>query len=310
MATASHAKSKENSKKKDALTVVPPPTITYPNIVGYLEVTGEPLDFSFKELTCCEDMIREVPRGGKRMPIMVEEKPEESTEADQTAGQSGPPALQVLVPEEEEGNSDGDGGNKEDAPVEEGEVPLPGIEPEVKEPPPVVVCDTPVILTKPMTVYLKLNNNSISSLAGFSESLTSVMVKHTERLQILDLSFNSLTKVDADILEYPNLQALYLHGNCIDTLSTFVKLRKLPKLRSLTANGNPIESREKVYRLYLVGALTWSEGESEYRLKALDHSAVTEEEAAIAQGWYAGHLHRAELMKEKMQLLREQQGMS
>ncbi|KAF4707268.1 hypothetical protein FOZ62_022801, partial [Perkinsus olseni] len=215
--------------------------------------------------------------------------------------------LQVLVPEEEEGNSDGDG---ENAPLEEGEVPLPGIEPEVEEPPPVVVCDTPVILTRPMTVYLKLNNNSIESLAGFSESLTSVMVKHTERLQILDLSFNCLTRVDADILEYPNLQALYLHGNCIEKLSTFVKLRKLPKLRSLTANGNPVESRGKVYRLYLVGALTRSGGESEYRLKALDHSAVTEEEAAIAQGWYAGHLHRAELMKEEMQLLREQQGMS
>ncbi|KAF4705552.1 hypothetical protein FOZ62_006771, partial [Perkinsus olseni] len=192
MATASHEKSKENSKKKDALAVVASPTITYTNIVGYLEVTGEPLDFSFKELTCCEDMIREVPRGGKRIPIVVEEKAEESTEADQTAGQSGPPALQVLVPEEEEGNSDGDGENKEDAPLEEGEVPLPGIEPEVEEPPPVVVCDTPVILTRPMTVYLKLNNNSIESLAGFSESLTSVMVKHTERLQILDLSFNCL----------------------------------------------------------------------------------------------------------------------
>ncbi|EER14404.1 hypothetical protein Pmar_PMAR018849, partial [Perkinsus marinus ATCC 50983] len=97
----------------------------------------------------------------------------------------------------------------------EEELQLSRIEPEIEEPS-VVVCNTPVILTRPITVYLKLNNNELTSLAGLSDSLTAVMIKHTERLQILDLSFNRLTRVDEEILEYPNLQAIYLHGNRID----------------------------------------------------------------------------------------------
>lgn len=44
-----------------------------------------------------------------------------------------------------------------------------------------------------------------------------------------------------------NLSVLYLHGNSIHRLGEVNKLAVLPRLRSLTLHGNPIEE-EKGYR--------------------------------------------------------------
>ena len=44
-----------------------------------------------------------------------------------------------------------------------------------------------------------------------------------------------------------NLSVLYLHGNSIQRLGEVNKLAALPRLRSLTLHGNPIEE-EKGYR--------------------------------------------------------------
>lgn len=44
-----------------------------------------------------------------------------------------------------------------------------------------------------------------------------------------------------------NLSVLYLHGNSIQRLGEVNKLAILPRLRSLTLHGNPIEE-EKGYR--------------------------------------------------------------
>jgi Leucine-rich repeat (LRR) protein len=44
-----------------------------------------------------------------------------------------------------------------------------------------------------------------------------------------------------------NLSVLYLHGNSIQRLGEVNKLAVLPRLRSLTLHGNPIEE-EKGYR--------------------------------------------------------------
>lgn len=49
------------------------------------------------------------------------------------------------------------------------------------------------------------------------------------------------------LLDFQELRVLYLHGNCIRSLSDVDKLGKLPNLHTITLHGNPIESRQ-IYR--------------------------------------------------------------
>merc|ERR1712083_582452 len=92
-------------------------------------------------------------------------------------------------------------------------------------------------------------------------------------LQWIDLSFNQLVTIKPALLGFQSLKALYLHGNCIKSLSVVDRLKKLPKLLSLTLNGNPIESNA-IYRSYVIGALPG--------LKSIDHSTITEDETQTA----------------------------
>ena len=41
---------------------------------------------------------------------------------------------------------------------------------------------------------------------------------HSKNLLWLDISYNYLTTIDEDILEFPELKTLYLHGNYIQNL--------------------------------------------------------------------------------------------
>uniref|UniRef100_A0A7S3WQU2 Leucine-rich repeat-containing protein 51 n=1 Tax=Strombidinopsis acuminata TaxID=141414 RepID=A0A7S3WQU2_9SPIT len=116
-------------------------------------------------------------------------------------------------------------------------------------------------------------------------------------LQSLDISFNQLRSVEPDLLKLVNLKALYLHGNCIQSMSSVERLRKLPKLMSLTLNGNPVESN-KGYRPHVIAALTPN------GLRKLDHSTITNEEIAGAAAWYKGHLQRLKEHKERMDDMR------
>merc|ERR1712167_408287 len=101
-----------------------------------------------------------------------------------------------------------------------------------------------------------------------------------ENLQWLDLSFNLFTTIDPVLLNFQSLHVLYMHGNQIAKLPAVNKLQGLPKLRSFTMNGNPVESM-KAYRRYVVGALP--------QLRSLDHASITEDEIAHAKAWYVGH---------------------
>merc|ERR1719499_336848 len=102
-------------------------------------------------------------------------------------------------------------------------------------------------------------------------------------LMWLDLSFNQLVTIEPELMRFHNLKALYLHGNCIRSLPSIERLRRLPKLLSLTLNGNPIEAN-KIYRTYIVGALPM--------LRSLDHSTITEDERLGATVWFKAHMQR------------------
>lgn len=93
-------------------------------------------------------------------------------------------------------------------------------------------------------------------------------------------------------MRFLNLKALYLHGNCIKSLASVDKLKKLQKLLSLTLNGNPIESTS-IYRTYVIGAVP--------QIRSLDHSTITQDEVSNAAAWYKGHQERARKRAEDKQ---------
>eukprot|EP00435_Cladocopium_sp_Y103_P013899 s4839_g3.t1 len=149
------------------------------------------------------------------------------------------------------------------------------------------------VVVRKVSTSVKLNNNMLESVSGLPQTLEFRLPNPLLNLQWLDLSFNQLVTVEADLLRFYNLKALYMHGNCISRLSAVDRLRKLPKLISLTMNGNPIESA-KIYRVYVMGALP--------SLRSLDHSTITDEEANNASVWFQGHLIRVKKKKEEIAL--------
>ena len=112
---------------------------------------------------------------------------------------------------------------------------------------------------------LRLNNNQIESLAGAPKALDSLLVDPTA-LAWLDISFNALTLIDSEVLQFPNLKVLYLHGNAIADMMEVDKLADLPKLMSVTLHGNPIEELGN-YHLYIISQIP--------QLRNLDFSSVT-----------------------------------
>jgi len=144
-----------------------------------------------------------------------------------------------------------------------------------------------------VTTSVKLNNNMLETIQGLPTALESAMSSPLLNLQWLDLSFNQLVTVEPELLRFMNLKALYLHGNCIRSLPAVDRLRKLPKLLSLTTNGNPIEAN-KIYRPYIIGAVP--------SLRSLDHSTITEDESQNAAAWFKGHIQRMKKRQEEKEL--------
>mmetsp|Transcript_4990 Transcript_4990/g.5880 ORF Transcript_4990/g.5880 Transcript_4990/m.5880 type:complete len:228 (-) Transcript_4990:154-837(-) len=119
---------------------------------------------------------------------------------------------------------------------------------------------------------LFLNNNEIRSIDKLF-SILEVVMNFPAKLKFLDLSFNYLTTIDEEILNFPELKTLYLHGNYIYQLEEVKKLSDLSQLLALTLHGNPIEQISG-YRQYVLGII-YSKYET---LKKLDSVVVTRKE--------------------------------
>ena len=88
--------------------------------------------------------------------------------------------------------------------------------------------DAKVETTKKMvvpkkTLTLFLQNNELRTLIGMAEVLEVVMW-NSRNLLWLDLSYNFLTTIEEELLEFPELKTLYLHGNFIASLEHTKKL--------------------------------------------------------------------------------------
>nr|XP_025042176.1 leucine-rich repeat-containing protein 51-like isoform X1 [Pelodiscus sinensis]XP_025042185.1 leucine-rich repeat-containing protein 51-like isoform X2 [Pelodiscus sinensis]XP_025042189.1 leucine-rich repeat-containing protein 51-like isoform X2 [Pelodiscus sinensis]XP_025042194.1 leucine-rich repeat-containing protein 51-like isoform X2 [Pelodiscus sinensis]XP_025042198.1 leucine-rich repeat-containing protein 51-like isoform X3 [Pelodiscus sinensis] len=128
---------------------------------------------------------------------------------------------------------------------------------------------------KLLTQALRLNNNTINELTDFTSTMEQLL-EYPDELSWIDLSFNDLGTIDLELTMFPNLRALNLHGNSIQSLGEVDKLAALPLLRTLTLHGNPIEE-EKGYRNYVLSVLP--------HLKAFDFSGVTKQDRSTAAIW-------------------------
>jgi Leucine-rich repeat (LRR) protein len=124
-----------------------------------------------------------------------------------------------------------------------------------------------------------LNNNEIRSVLGLRSILDSVMWEPS-KLEWLDISYNYLERIEMEILEFPNLKTLYLHGNYISNLDEVKKLQELPYLQTLTLYGNPVE-QVKGYRLFVLGVMY----EKYETLKKLDSVLITRKEFDCVIVW-------------------------
>jgi hypothetical protein len=119
---------------------------------------------------------------------------------------------------------------------------------------------------------LLLNNNELRSIDKLYSTLELVM-NFPSKLKFLDLSFNYLTTIDSEILNFMELKTLYLHGNYIYQLEEVKKLSEFPNILTLTLHGNPLEQITG-YRNYVLGIM-FSKNQS---LKKMDSVVVTRKE--------------------------------
>ena len=69
-------------------------------------------------------------------------------------------------------------------------------------------------MVKKQTQSLFLQNNEIRSVEKLPEVLLDVMY-NSQNLIWLDLSYNYLETIESDLLQFPQLKTLYMHGNYI-----------------------------------------------------------------------------------------------
>ena len=206
-----------------------------------LKIENQSLDFSFCDITDIASLKTKEPRAGKRLPIHDSENEEEKANEKQVKLQAQTGQIEDNKNEEEKvqkkekdesvtpavvtilqqnniplinndritrigGNMDlvqlGGAGNK----GEEGK------NERVRK---------KYVKTETRTLFL--NNNEIRSIDSLLPTLNSVM-REPERLKWLDLSFNYLEHIEPEILCFPELKTLYLHGNYIFELKDVKKL--------------------------------------------------------------------------------------
>ncbi|KAF5284158.1 hypothetical protein FQR65_LT00158 [Abscondita terminalis] len=106
---------------------------------------------------------------------------------------------------------------------------------------------------KYLTKAVWLNNNKLTSMR-YIEELVNRALAEPAKLAYIDFSFNFLTEIDNELLKFPNLTIIYLHGNQIKDIEQAFKLRSLKRLRTVTFHGNPMCEQYK-YRSYILAFL-------------------------------------------------------
>mmetsp|Transcript_29847 Transcript_29847/g.45574 ORF Transcript_29847/g.45574 Transcript_29847/m.45574 type:complete len:299 (+) Transcript_29847:94-990(+) len=254
-------------------------------IPGKIDHAGPPLDFSFLKLQDVQSLRKERPRAGTRKPIEKDEDEEDAKKGDNVAALNGDDKMDGDKPKE----------HKESMVIRNTSIP------QVNN----ILANHSVSLTatkngmmgsrkpedgkeesqrkKEIAYYvnsLLLNKNELRSIMGLYDVLSKYVLYEPDRLQWLNLSYNYLTKIDKEILNFHQLKNLQLQGNYIADLEEVRKLSNLAELQALTLNGNALEEI-KGYRLYVLG-LMYSKYET---LKRLDTVVISKKEFDSVLVW-------------------------
>lgn len=147
---------------------------------------------------------------------------------------------------------------------------------------------------KYLSLSLKLGYNALADLTGLYE-WCELNFESPENITSLDLSFNCLQHIPEEILKFPNLKCLYLHGNKIREISELDKLKKLEQLTSIACHGNPME-KITGFRNYILKNFPM--------LKQVNFGGISKADRQTAEIWIKGNkkplrLDDGNLKKEK-----------
>ncbi|XP_025196236.1 leucine-rich repeat-containing protein 51-like [Melanaphis sacchari] len=138
------------------------------------------------------------------------------------------------------------------------------------------------------TASLLLGHNRLTGGLDDIRQLVDRLFRQPDALCWLDLSHNRLTDVSDALLGFPNLSTLYLHHNRLASLCVVARIDRLPRLRSLTLQNNPV-AEHRGYRTAVLTALR--------RITRLDFVSVTGGERRLLpptplQGFIKNYLMR------------------
>jgi len=122
---------------------------------------------------------------------------------------------------------------------------------------------------------LRVNNNRMETVEGFGHVMNLLFLEPA-KLCWLDLSFNRLTIIDDELIQFVQLKSLYLHGNTIADISEVEKLIPLSKLITLTLHGNGLHGLDD-YQSFVITTLPW--------IKRLDFVCLTPDMKKMASRW-------------------------
>lgn len=120
---------------------------------------------------------------------------------------------------------------------------------------------------------IRLAYNKLSSVSGLISGLN-LSPESVERVEWLDLSYNSLSDIEDDLLKFKGLKSLTLNCNSLSSFVSISRLSSLSNLRKLTLFGNEKLIEKDFYRFYIIDAIP--------QLKSLDSNVITVEDRNLA----------------------------
>ncbi|CAI6347020.1 unnamed protein product [Macrosiphum euphorbiae] len=122
------------------------------------------------------------------------------------------------------------------------------------------------------TASMLLSNNRLTGGLNDIRLLVDKLLWQPNALCWLDLSHNQLTDLSDELLGFPNLSTLYLHHNRLASLCAVACINRLPNLRSVTLQNNPMAEYHG-YRTAVLSVLK--------HITRLDFVSVTESERRL-----------------------------
>lgn len=253
----------------------------------YYATPAKPLDFSFKELRCFEDLIRTEPRSGIRKTVEEIIKTKEDLTGENKKDRIGLDdeynnqemklerknkreliKMDVNDVIEAKINSDIKMDNKGGKIMKIDDGKADGPKRKIKY---VNYTNTVIMHSNQIKSFEKIDvvfNDILPDIDFFTMQNRTKL----DLIQWIDISHNKIEEIHPDLLNLKYLKILYCHANHIKEIERVAMLRNCKSLLNLTLHGNPIE-QIKGYRQFIIEIVP--------SLEKLDFTLVSEKELDI-----------------------------